>query len=289
MSNENLNETLNQLKVHDLKALVRKLPIPNPSLLQTKEQLLQAVLGCDSNLVRKRLRKTWIDDNRTGVLIGIVGLVVSIVLGIIALPIWWQEASNRPVIQVDENGSLTLNLDRRNANQCAKFEIWIEKSKMLRNRYFTSTPPTTAEYAQFIVEFTDFAETNFTPSQVRTFNQGFSSGAGGKMFQGTDKLDEELERQVKQIGLIEFWLLDFIKHNRKGLDPSPFDGNFLSKVALTANTIACADLRGVYSLKLDQSQLHLLRQFLLTSQGQMVQSSFEVVPSGHVVRIDVRF
>lgn len=78
VANDNIREIRTGLKVHDLKRLVRRLPIPNRSSLKTKDQMVEAISDRDNRLVRNHLRRTWIDNHGLGAVLGTIGLLTMI-------------------------------------------------------------------------------------------------------------------------------------------------------------------------------------------------------------------
>ena len=148
----------------------------------------------------------------------IVGLILAVVFYVWPLINTSSSGESGSIAQYSQYGSLSLNLERRNSLQNLRFNEWVEKTREFKKRYQLDTPPTKQDYDQFIVEFTEFAESSFTPLQIKSF-QGLESGAGGDMFRGAEKLSGETEKQFVQLALIEYWLLDYIDHNRKGEEP----------------------------------------------------------------------
>lgn len=183
-----------------------------------KDELVEALLACP--LISKHLRVTWWDLHHNHVYgaATIVGLILAVVFFV------WPviNTSTAPgigsIAQYNQYGSLSLNLKRRNSLQNIRLNEWVDKTRAFKTRYLSNRPPSKQDYEQFIAEFTEFAESTFTPLQIKSF-QGLESGAGGEMFRGADKLTGEHEKQFVQLALIEYWLLDYIDLNRKGEEP----------------------------------------------------------------------
>ena len=126
--------------------------------------------------------------------------------------------SNSSLIQFNQHESLKLNLERRNAIQNRGFSKWIDKTRAFREQYYSEPYPTTSEYESFLAEFTSFAESNFSPLQVKTFG-GLETGIGGEMFRCPDELPKKQDKQYVQLASIEAWLTSFRSYNRKGEEP----------------------------------------------------------------------
>ena len=219
MSTDDLPAMLSAMKVDELKGLARQLNVPKPSSLKTKDLLVSAILECDHRRIRSLLKSTWFDNHRVGLALTVLGIIITVVLGIAALPHWYNAPSSSVVAQFNKFGSLTLNLERRNALQNEEFDMWLSRTETFKNRYTTDAPPTEVQYREFVDEFVSFAESNFTPLQIKNF-RGMESGAGGEMFRGVDLLTSpEHQNQWIQLSLIEFWLNDYIDHNRKNAEP----------------------------------------------------------------------
>ena len=150
--------------------------------------------------------------------------ITTIVACVLSIAFYLWPLSANPIIsrgavaQYDQHGTLSLNLERRNSLQNKAFAEWVERAKSFKQRYFSDHLPTKEEYEQVILQFTDFAESSFTPMQVKSF-QGIGSGAGGPMFRKSEELPAEVREQFVQIALIEFWLNHYIELNRLGEEP----------------------------------------------------------------------
>lgn len=201
----------------ELNVLGNRLNVTNYRGLK-KDELIKALSQCPA--LRKQLRVTWWDLHHNHVygVATILGVILAVVFFI--LPAIYTDASNGngSIAQYNQYGSLSLNLERRNSLQNLRLNEWVEKTQEFKTRYFSYTPPSKQEYDKFIKEFTDFAESNFTPLQIKSF-QGLESGAGGEMFRRADELPDEQEEQFVQLALIEYWLLHYIDLNRKGEEP----------------------------------------------------------------------
>jgi hypothetical protein len=211
-----LRQALESKTRDELNVLGRRMNIANFRRL-SKEQLVDSLLVVPS--LAKQMHVSWWDLHHNHVygVATLVALVLSIVFylwPLVAPPVM----ARNQVAQFNRYGSLSLNLERRNALQNKLFGEWIERTKIFKQRYATDQLPTKNEYETFILQFTEFAENAFTPLQVKSF-QGLESGAGGEMFRHPDGLSDDAQNQFIQLALIEYWLQHYIELNLKSEEP----------------------------------------------------------------------
>jgi len=99
----------------------------------------------------------------------------------------------------------------------------INKTVTFRDRYESQIQPSSQEYDQFVAEFSAFAESEFTRPQIEWFNHAFGSGCGVVRVKNFDELSEEMKTQVQQLGLIEWFLKEFVDCNLKNEEPDRAD------------------------------------------------------------------
>jgi hypothetical protein len=203
----------------ELNVLGRRMSIPNYRRLP-KDQLVQALIAVPS--WPKQMRISWWDLHHNHVygLATVIGLVLTVVFYVWPLIVPPVMARNE-VAQFNRYGSLSLNLERRNALQNKTFADWIERTQTFKQRYFAEQLPSKNEYENFVLQFTEFAEATFTPLQIKSF-QGLETGAGGEMFRHPDSLSDDSQQQFIQLALIEYWLKHYTEVNLKSeelLDP----------------------------------------------------------------------
>lgn len=211
-----LRQALESKTRDELNVLGRRVSIANYRRL-TKEQLVETLIAVPS--LPKQMRISWWDlyQNHVYGLASVISLVLGVVFYFWPLIVPPVMARNE-VAQFNRYGSLSLNLERRNALQNKTFAAWIERTQIFKQRYSASKLPSKSEYADFILQITEFAEATFTPLQIKSF-QGLESGAGGKMFRHPDGLSAESEQQFIQLALIEYWLIHYTELNLKSEEP----------------------------------------------------------------------
>jgi len=165
------------------------------------------------------MRISWWDLHHNHVygLASVLGLVLGVAFYFWPLIVPPVVARNK-VAQFNRYGSLSLNLERRNALQNKTFAAWIARTQTLKQRYSTDQLPSKSEYEDFILQFTEFAEATFTPLQIKSF-QGLESGVGGEMFRYPDDLSDDSQQQLTQLALIEYWLKHYTELNLKSEEP----------------------------------------------------------------------
>jgi hypothetical protein len=211
-----LQKVLESKTRDELNVLGRRMSIPNFRRL-SKDQLVEALIAVPA--LPKQMRTSWWDlyCNHFYGLASVIGVVLTIVFFVWPLIVPPVMARNE-VAQFNQYGSLSLNLERRNALQNKALADWIERTQNFKKRYFTDQLPSKNEYEKFILEFTEFAEATFTPLQIKSF-QGLESGAGGEMFRHPDSLSDDSQQQYTQLALIEYWLNRYTKLNVKSDEP----------------------------------------------------------------------
>ena len=215
-----LRETLETLTEDELRTHARALNVDRLSSLTTKVLLVDAILERDSSAIRKRLKLTWFDNHRLGIVLGIIGIGLTLAFGLTTLPTW---STKQDVVQtISEYGWINISTDRRNAIQNAEFDRWLSKTGKYKTSYASDDKPTTDEYNSFIAEFLEFAEHNFTQAQIKWFNLAFGSGCGIERTENAEQLDKTSQEQMSQLGLIEWYLKDFIEYNRKNEEPKGY-------------------------------------------------------------------
>jgi hypothetical protein len=200
----------------ELNVLGRRMSIANYRRL-TKEQLVETLIAVPS--LPKQMRISWWDLHHNHVygLASVLGLVLGVAFYFWPLIVPPVVARNK-VAQFNRYGSLSLNLERRNALQNKTFAAWIARTQTLKQRYSTDQLPSKSEYEDFILQFTEFAEATFTPLQIKSF-QGLESGVGGEMFRYPDDLSDDSQQQLTQLALIEYWLKHYTELNLKSEEP----------------------------------------------------------------------
>ena len=210
-----MKATLESKSRDELNVLGRRFEIKSFRRLKKNELVdaLAAVPGIES-----KLRVTWWDLHHNHVYGGasVVALFLSIVFFL--WPTTELNESNSSVIQFNQYESLKLNLERRNSIQNREFSKWIAKTEAFRKRYYETPYPTTPEYETFLADFTSFAESNFSPLQIKSFG-GLETGIGGEMFRCPNELPKIQDRQYVQLASIEAWLTSYRDYNRKGEEP----------------------------------------------------------------------
>jgi hypothetical protein len=200
----------------ELNVLGRRMSIANYRRL-TKEQLVETLIAVPS--LPKQMRISWWDLHHNHVygLASVLGLVLGVAFYFWPLIVPPVVARNE-VAQFNRYGSLSLNLERRNALQNKTFAAWIARTQTLKQRYSTDQLPSKSEYEDFILQFTEFAEATFTQLQIKSF-QGLESGVGGEMFRYPDDLSDDSQQQLTQLALIEYWLKHYTELNLKSEEP----------------------------------------------------------------------
>ncbi len=128
----------------ELNVLGKRLQIANYRKL--KEQGLVEALQAIPN-IDKKMRVSWwnLHHNHVYGVVTLLGLLLTILFFL------WPLAATPSVVrnsvtQYNRYGSLTLNLERRNAMQNQAFARWIDRTKVFKQRYFSGDRPTTVEF-----------------------------------------------------------------------------------------------------------------------------------------------
>ena len=212
---DTLKSTLDAKSKDELNVLGQRFDIKGYRRMK-KAELVTALLAIPQ--IESKMRVTWWDLHHNHVYggVSVVALILSIAFYV--WPIEKLNESNSTVIQFNQYESLKLNLERRNSIQNRKFSTWISKTQTFRKRYHSKPYPANIEYEQFLADFTSFAESNFTPLQIKSFG-GLETGIGGEMFRRPDSLPDEFNHQYVQLASIEAWLTSYRSYNRKSEEP----------------------------------------------------------------------